>query len=98
MVVYTNHVNNINTKVTAFVMMVLSRWRRVEGSAFTMVEKPKLAESRRLVKAKKRRIARIGMETVANERTTFPDTKEIYVIQNIHVARMENSWTHDREH
>jgi len=41
MVVYTNHVNNINIKVTAFMMIVFSRWRRVEGTAITKVEKPK---------------------------------------------------------
>lgn len=53
MVVYTNHVNNINMEVTAFMMMVLSRWRRVEGSAFTMVEIPKPTRYRGLVKTKK---------------------------------------------
>jgi hypothetical protein len=52
---YTNHVININTRVTARVMMVLSRWRRVEGSAFPKVKSHYLHVSSELVKTKEQK-------------------------------------------
>jgi len=55
MVGYTNHVININTRVTARVMMVLSRWRRDEGSAFTKDKSQHLHVSSELVKTKEQK-------------------------------------------